>query len=549
MKKVLAIAVIGLLQSISILEAQTQASPFIIKYSEPFVVPKGHAGLDPIAFGKDGYIQINAKGVESFSIQKFSKDLKFEKEKLTVLNDKLFGERSNLQSFVRLKNKIYLFARVVDRENDKEGLSALEFNPKTLDFTGKPVSLFKSSYKVRTEMLAGATPMFFGFGGGVAAYDFCKSQDSSKFLYNYALVGKEKKDKINKDVIGMYVYDENLVKIWGGEYQMPYTEAVMDNLSYTLSNDGKVYLLARINDIENKKALKKAGEISYRYEVLIYDKDNKKPKIVELKLDNYFPTDAYLYEDGKKNIVVTGFYSKDVKQLYVADGFYMVRLDVDKGAVTKVNSGYYEIPSDVIKEYMSERSKRKLSKKEKKKGDIGLEYLTIRNIISTPNGSMKIISEVYHQYTQTTTDSKGNTRTTYITDAGDLFVMSIDNAGKMEWVKKIPKSQRCGNWTAPGSSINSIVIGNDINIFFMENLKNEKLPVEKRKTYADGAVGTVKVVTIDAKGKVTNGSLGSTKEFKTRFYIRYFKDGGNKNLIRMQRRKKKDIMFSIESKK
>jgi hypothetical protein len=548
MKKAVAIAVAGLLQAVSILEAQVTSSPFTIKYSEPFVVPKGHAGLDPLAFGKDGYIQVNNKGVESFSFQKFSKDLKLEKENLVKIED-VFGERANLDQFVRLKNKTYLFARVVDREKDKEGISAMEFSPQKLDFNGKPVPLFQSSYKVRTEMLAGATPMFFGFGGGVAAYDFSKSQDSSKFMYDYALVSKEKKDKINKDVIGMYVYDENLTKLWGGEYQMPYTEAVMDNLSYTISNDGKIYLLIRVNDIENKKALKKAGEISYRYEVLIYQKESPKPKIVELKLDNYFPTEAFLYEDASHNIVVTGFYSKDVKKLYVADGFYMVKLDVEKSAITKINSGYYEIPSDVIKEYMSERSKKKLSKKEKKQGDIGLEYLSIRDIYSTPNGAIKIISELYHQYTSTSVDSKGNTRTTYITDATDLFVISIDNTGKMEWIKKVPKAQRCSNWTAPGSSINSFTTGNDLNIFYLDNLKNDKLPLEKKKTYIDGSVGMVKAVTIDAKGKVTSYSLASTKEFKTRFYVRYFKNGGNHNLIHMQRRKKKDILFSIETKK
>jgi hypothetical protein len=548
MKKAVAIAVAGLLQSISIIEAQVTASPFTIKYSEPFVVPKGHTGLDPIAFGKDGYIQVSSKEVESFSFQKFSKDLKLEQEKLLKMEE-VFGERVNMERFIRLKNKTFLFARVVDREKDREGVSALEFSPQNLDFIGKPVSLFQSSYKVRTDMVAGAMPMFYGFGGSVVAYDFCKSQDSSKFMYNYALVPKERNSKINKDVIGMYIYDENLTKLWGSEYQMPYTEAVMDNLSYTISNDGKVYILIRVNDIENKKALKKAGEISYRYEILIYQKGNPNPKIVELKLDNYFPTEAYMYEDANHNIVVTGFYSKDVKELYVADGFYMVKLDVEKSAITKVNSGYYEIPSEVIKEYMSERNKKKLDKKEKKDGDIGLEYLSIRNIYSTPNGAIKIIAEIYRQYTYTSVDSKGRMTTNYATDAKDIFVISIDNTGKMEWIKKIPKSQNCSNWVAPGSSINSFVTGNDLNIFYLENLKNNKLPVEKKKTYWDGDVGMVKAITIDANGNVTSYSLTSTKEFKTRFYVRYFKNGGNHNLIHMQRKKKKDILFSIETKK
>jgi hypothetical protein len=83
------------------------------------------------------------------------------------------------------------------------------------------------------------------------------SHDETKFLYTYSLVPKEKKDKINKEVVGMQVFDENLVKQWGDDYQMPYTEAKMDNLGFILSDDLKVYLLAKVYDGDSPKEGKK----------------------------------------------------------------------------------------------------------------------------------------------------------------------------------------------------------------------------------------------------------------------------------------------------
>lgn len=544
MKKAITI-VAGLFCSVSIQFAQVVQGPYTVKNSIVFTSPKGHKVMNPLGYGQDGIIQVNAKGVESFSFQKFSKDLKLEKEN-TVNTSTLIRDNNYYERFVITKNKTILFTREVNKQANKEGIAAIQFSPEKLDFTGKSVSLFQSSDKVKVSRKGAISTNFFFSIGGTVNYDFVLSEDKTKFMYDYTLVPKEKKDKLNKDIIGLYVFDENLTKLWGGEYKMPYTEAIMDNLGYTLSDDGKIYLLAKVFENDDRKPKTKDGKVNFHFEVLVYDKDSKKEKSIEIKLDNYFPQDAYIYEDLNHNIIVAGFYSKVPSG--VDDGAYMVKMDVATGKLSRVNGGYYEIPSDVIKSFSSAREKRKLDKKESKGTDLGIRFLKMRNVYTTPDGSVKFIAEQYEERVTYVYTSKG-VQTRYDTYADDIFVISVDSKGVLQWVKKIPKAQHSGDWVGASLSINNLVTGNDLHIFFLDNLKNWNLPeTQAPKLHQDRRGGFLNGVTIDSKGTVTKYNLGNIKTYKTNFFIRYFVNGGMNNLISTERRKKKNILFSIEVK-
>ncbi len=536
-----------------------KAGPFDVNASAEFASPKKHRVSDPLGYGKDGIIQVNMRGIESFNFQQFTSDLKFVKEN-TVSTDGKLNEHVSYAGMTKLKNKTYMFLRDVNREAKTEGISALEFLPKDLDFAGKAVPLFQSSDKVRT------VSFVFSFGGAASVgganqgigsasdygYNFVLSGDETKFLYTYSLAPKEKKDALNKDVIGMWVFDENLAKQWGGEFEMPYTEAKMDNLGYTVGNDGKVYLLAKVYEGDRPKESKDKDKKvpNFHFEVLVYEKATKSPKIVELKLDNYFPKEAYIYEDSKSNIVIAGFYGKAANK--PVDGAYMVKLDVEKATVSKINGGYYEIPTDVIKAFTSDREKRKLDKKKEKDedNDIGIDHLVIRDIYELSNGSTAIVSEQYWvKVTWYYDNSCKCMRQRYDTYADDIFVMSIDASGKLAWVKKIPKAQHASDAMGIGLSLNSFVTGNDIHIFYLDNIKNANLPENQApKVHQNRMGGFLTGVNIDSKGDVKKYNLGDIKVYKTNFYIRYFLDGGNNNLISTERRKKKNLLFSITSK-
>lgn len=537
---------------------KTTVGPYTISSSEEFESPKGHQVSTPISYGKMGIIQMNpsTKDFESFSFQLFSQDLKLQKENTVELEGRI-GEKVTHPDFpfgsgmIKLKNKTYLFMReVIKSESGKgEGVSVLEFFPEKLDFAPKSKNLFIAGDKVSFSEL--------GF------YDFEFSNDSTKFLCQYTLAPKERNDKLNKEVVGIQVFDENLTKIWGEELEMPYTEAIMDNVSYTLADDGKVYVLAKVFDSDDRKETGKDKKAPmYHYEVLVYQKGSKTPKIIEIKDTENFIREAYIYENPDHTIVIAGFYSNRAKEKaknYVnvryygtpsVDGAYMVRLDVEKGQTVKMNGGYYEIPSEIIKSYISDRDKRKLEKKEDKdeNNDIGVDNLVIRKIYCLANGTTKIVAE-QHVIVATTHNSGSSTSTTYRTYDDDIFVFSIDKNGKFEYAIKIPKSQTSANITGKGISFNSMMVGNTLHIFFLDNIKNANLsPTEAPARHSEGMGGYLVGIAIDEKGGMKKLNLGEVDKFETNFYIRTFVRGGYNNLISTERKKKMNKLFSLSIK-
>lgn len=534
-KLLLPIITLSLILFSSVLIAQK--GPYSIAASVEFESPRGHKVSEPIAYGSLGIIQFNKKGLESYSLQLFSNDLKLKKEKIVGIEER-FGDRVTDDGIgvVKFKNRSYLFVREVIK-NDKgkaEGMSALEFFPDKLDFANKSKNLFLAGNKVA-----------FGMSG---FYGFDVSNDETKFMCNYSLAPEERNDKLNKEIVGLQVFDEDLNKIWAEEVKMPYSEAVMDNLSYTLSDDGKVYILAKVYENDDRKEVGKDKKApSYHFEVLVYQKGSKTPKIIEIKIDTNFPTEAFIYEDNDHTIIVAGFYTKNVKS-YAIEGAYLVRLDLEKGKTIKLNDGYYEIPTDIIKSYTSDREKRKIEKKEEKDedNDIGVRYLQIRKIYyGLEGGSTKILAEQYHVVSHTHYNGK-TTSTTYSTHAEDIFVFSIDKNGKLEFVSKIPKAQHSGDALGAGLSFNSMVTGNTLHIFFIDNLKNFNLaPTAAPYRHLNGKGGFLTAVNIDGKGVVKKFNLGEIERYETNFFIRGFVKGDNNNLISTERKKKINILFSI----
>jgi hypothetical protein len=476
------------------------------------------------------------------------------KENLVDIDGK-FHDRTSFNSFVKLNNKTYLFAREVFKEEEKEGITALEFDPTKLDFVGSPKNIFKSSDRVRSNYnlnSLGYGGFTFGWEGSMSMYDLKLSQDHSKFMYSYSLVPKERKDSKSYEIVGLQVFDENLNKVWGGEYELPYTEAKMDNLGFILKDDGQALLLARVYDGDNAKEGRSKDEPNYHFEVLTFGKGINRPKTSKIVLDNYFPTAATLYETPKHEIAITGFYAKTLNG--PVDGAYNVRMDTDKGTFSRIQGGYYEIPQDVMMQYTSKRERKKVEKQEKKaekrdqEFDLGIRDLEINSINLMPDGSTKIISEIYYVRITTYYDASCKcTKTRYDTYAEDIYVMSITAGGKLDWVRKIPKAQHAADKVGRQLSIQSIIKDNELHIFYVDNLKNFNLPVtEAPKRHESRKGGFLNGVTVTADGTIKKYNLGEIEDYKTPFFIREFANGENYNLLSTERRKKKNVLYSIE---
>ena len=512
----------GLLITCQLLTAQT-ASPYLLKHSEEYKSPKRHKLIDCEGYGKDGIIQFSCKKLNSFAFQQFSNDLKLKKENVVEMKNRV-PENDRMMYLTHINTKTYLFTR-------NEGVvSYLEFFPDKLDFAKKSNVLFKASDDIRN--------------GGI---DMLASSDSSKVMFYYSLKPKVKREALSKEIIGVHVFDYKLGKLWSGEYEMPYSEAKMDILDYSLADDGKIYLSTKVYKGDKPKEKNKDGEVNYQFEIFVLQKDSKRPKTLTISVDNKFPTSAIIFEDVNHNILITGFYSKEAHG--AVEGVYTVKLNVEGEKLVKVNGGYYEIPTELIKQNESLRTQKKLDKKAAKGKEVALYDMIIRSILTMPNGSIKIVAENYYVITTTTSNGKSTT-TTYNSYAQEVYVFSIDVKGSMEWIKKLPKSQHSGGAIGPAISIKVLPIGNDLHIFYLDDFENDKILKTNAppKTYHAHRGGSLIGIAIDSKGNTNRYNLGDVKEYRTNFFIRYFSKGGNNNLISSERRKKKNMLFSLQVK-
>lgn len=506
----------------------SQKTPYTINHSTEFddVEDLPLSQTNPYANGDVLLTFAKGEKLDKIGLQLFKPDLTSANVSSPNFKGLFDNKKSYFERVVVMNKKSYVIVREVFKETKTEGLAAVEFSQSSLDIIGQPIKLCESSR---------------GIIGGGYGYGSYTSNDKTKLFYKYNLFNRERKNALNKEEFGFYMFDENMKQIWGGEYEMPYTEAQMSTLDYVVSNDGKLYYLISVRGAEGKEG---------RFEILVYS-DKKDPKIIELKIDDYIARDTYLYEDKENNIVVAGFYSKLGNPSI--DGAFMVKLDVANGKFAKLGGGYYEIPSELIKSFMTDRQKEKLEKKEKKnegndKKELGINNLEIKNIHFLDNGSTIIVSEIY--YVVVTSHYNGKTTTyTYDTYANDIFVFSIDAKGNLGWIRKIPKRQHEGGSVGVGISFSSAVKGNRVHLFYLDHIENFSLSEnEAPRTHQSRKGGFVAGIEISEKGEVTKHNLGEAEQFETNLYCRKFVDGRKNNLVAVERKKKKNMLFSIEIK-
>ncbi|MDF2437937.1 MAG: hypothetical protein K0Q95_2313 [Bacteroidota bacterium] len=505
--------------------------PYSIRHSEEFPDTKGLplSQTTPCANGDVLLTFSKGEKLDKIGLQLFNADLKLVNSTIPEVKSLFTNKRSYFERLMVLNNKSYIFVREPMKETKTEVLSAVEFSRTSLNTAGSTVKLFESSR---------------GIIGGGMGYSSSASNDKSKVFFKYNLINKERKDIINKAEYGFYMFDENLKQIWGGEYTMPYTEAKMSTVDFQVSNDGKLYYLIRVYDVLGREA-------ESHFEILVYEKTKKDPKIIQFAIDEYTPRSTYLYEDKTNNIVVAGFYSK--KKNPSIDGAFMVKLDAANGKFSKLGGGYYEIPSELIKTFMTDRQKERIEKKEKKSEgndgkDLGISDLQIESVHFLENGSTVIVSEIYFVVATTTSNGK-TTTTTYNTYANDIFVFCIDKGGKLSYIRKIPKRQHEGGAAGNGISISSTVKGNDVHIFYLDNLDNFTIKEDEApKVHQSRRGGFIAAVNIDEKGNVKKFNLGEAEQFETNLYMRKFKNGRKNNMVAVERKKKKNMLFSLDIK-
>ncbi len=456
-------------------------------------------------------------------------------------------KNATTENLIKLNNKIYIFYSLYDKKNITEQLFYKELDISSLTFSNT-----KKILSVKNK-ITGYYSVSNWFNIHIEGkFNIYSSFDNSKFVVQYRKKPKEKKDKINHDVIGIFVFDNEFNKVWGKEIKMPYTEAKMNNIDYQVDSKGIVYLLA---EVYNTDVTRKYIHDNKNYHLEILKIDNGALETIKLDEGNKNITDAWLYDGPKGDIYLSGFYSKD-KYWVKSDGIFLIKIKED-GAVQK--PAYYEFPLSLLNMYEKERTqkKNKKNKKKKEKRRPDFSNLELREIHVQNDGSIIIIGEQYYVVEHTYTDSKGYTHTTYTYHYHDILVAKITVNGELSWMKKLPKVQ-IGSVGRGGMSFKYIKQGNYHYFFYLDNIKNIDLPLNKRPaTHVDGKGGIYTSYRLDDEtGDVKKTSILNFANVKIKGYKKpqkLYQFSRNRVLqtttgiaFEAYKKHKEDVMISID---
>ncbi len=369
----------------------------------------------------------------------------------------------------------------------------------------------------------------------IGKYNLNRDADRTKLLVSYRLKPETRNDKYSYDKLGFQVFDDKMNKLWGGEFTMPYTEAVMDNSDYTVDNNGNAYLLAKVYDSEKRKEVdKETGLPGYHFEVFKFMKGQKKPTIVRVSIGENFLKEVSVIENSLHEIVIACTYSKKAKG-NGTDGVFLAAVDSD-GKLAKYKKGYYEFPLAELQKFESARQRRKMERKD----DYEAPNLHVRDIVVDPTGGVFITCEEYYVVVNSYYSPNGGSHTTTTYYYQDIVAAKINASGEFEWVRKIPKRQR-GTSGRGTMSFKLVSDASGYYFLYLDNLKNMDITEdEEPKYHVDGMGGQVMVSKLDPSGALSKELLFDVRKEDIRIYPADF-DKINNNQFIGRARVKKDL--------
>jgi hypothetical protein len=478
---------------------------------------------------KDLIIGVKIDG-KKFYLQTFSTQ-KLTLEKVKVYED--FPKGFQIERFIKLKDRIYFFYSLWDRSKEKEQLFVREINPEECSFIGKGKKALEVPGKLSGSMIRKG---FYGFG--VAnKFALTTSFDESKLFVQYRKKPITRNDSKSYDVIGMFVYDENMENVWGDDIKMPYTEEEMDNIEYTMDSKGNVFLLAYVRNMSKKPIESEMRLIKFFDAEADFD-----GKIIEFP-EGKGGNNLSFFEDSDGSILLAGYSGdNEVAKINLGEGDEDVQFD------------YYDIPVDVINQNLRKRKVKKNKKKESKDQTVGLDNLVPRSIYLHNDGSMFIIGEQYFSVTTTTTDANGNTRTTTTYYYQDILVTKINKDGSLAWMKKLPKRQS-GRKSRGSMSFKLVEGESDLYFVYMDNIKNLMLgDIEEPESHRDGKGGFLTAYKVDyLSGDVKRISLLDSRNIKEMKMYQFTLSRISSVVLdefvfEVYKKKKEDVLIKVELK-
>ena len=517
--------------------AFSQSKKFNFQIGSEYSLPRKSEDLSFMGNNKTGIVNLSLKKDELFVSRFDPVSLNLTNEQTIVLPERT--KNFNSEQVVDFGGNYFWLHSDWDKDAEKEMLFY-----DIIDVASGKLAATNTKIIETTRLSGSLVPTGFYRAKTMGKYQFDFDADTTKLLVSYRLAPEEKNDKKNYDKIGLHVFDNKMNKLWGNEFTMPYTEAIMDNSDFSIDSKGNAYMLAKVYDSEKRKEVdKETGKAGYHYEVLKFTKDSKQIIHTTISIDDYFIKETSLVENSVHEMVIACTYSKKAKR-GGTDGIFLAMMDAT-GKINKYKNGYYEFPLEELEKYESGRTKRKMERKD----DYETPNLKVRNVLVNTDGSIFIVGEIYYVVSTTYTTGNGYMQTTYTYYYEDIIGTKINAAGNVDWVRKIPKQQRGAN----GTGTMSFKLVNDATgyyFLYLDNKKNMELKEDEAPKYhVDGWGGQVVVAHIDTKGVVSKEIVFDTREEDIMIFpARFTKINGNQFIgrVNVKRGDYKPLLITVK---
>lgn len=458
-----------------------------------------------------------------------------------------FPDGTQFEDIQEFNDNIYFFYSVWDKPKTTEQLYVRAVDAESGKFADKGRRIIAVEGKVTNAMASS------GIGWYVPGkFNIQRCFDETRILIQYRKKPEVRNDDNSYDVIGLHVFDDQMELISSDEVKMPYTEAMMNNLDYSIDAKGNKYVLALIYE-NDKQKLRIKDEISYHIELIRVASGSSEMEITKIPVEGAFLNDISLFNTPQDEMICAGFYSKS-KRAANADGVITFKVN-ESGEIADMHM--YEIPLEVLQMYMSERQQEKQEKQDDK-DKAEFASLSMRELVVFEDGSMLLNGEQYYVVERTTRSSNGATRTTYQPYYNDILSVRITADGELAWMKKLGKRQRglsYGSRAAvrQGGLSYEYFSNKGKNYFlYLDNVNNLDLTLNERPKYHQDQAGgflTAYVVN-DESGEITKESLFDMRDVKGievyQFQVnRIVQVSPTEFLVEVYKKKKEDIMIKI----
>ncbi|MDF2456498.1 MAG: hypothetical protein K0R51_2491 [Cytophagaceae bacterium] len=456
-----------------------------------------------------------------------------------------FPDNSKGQKMLELNGKLYYIFHAFNKEEGKVYVYAREIS--WTDGKFKPYKLlFNTSREVTISYYLEDFTSIFTLVS--ISFDAIPSYDGSKVLFRYRLKPLLKDDKMNFDELGLYVFDGQLEKQWGGEVKMPYTEKKMRNLAYAIGKDGRAHILASNIEAKTVELLSIKPDLKLTVKKILISEDIAFNELALKELP-----------DG--NLSVLGYYANGwFNYAHMTDprsNFNVVNIGIDINGIFQckitpdarvLEEFKIEFPIELINQYESERQRERNIKQENN-GTAGINDLRMINIDVDSDGNTTVIGEIQFMINDYVGNSQRATFCYY-----EVVATKFDKKGKVLWQKKLPKYQE-GKLGRGGMGIRYIKGKSSSYILYLDNIKNAELPADKAPSkHVDGKGGYLTMYKINnTTGNVEKDPIVNTLDisgveafqFKT---SRIFNASDNIFLLEIYIKDKQDIMVKLELK-